>query len=671
MLRFHRFPLLLILCTFFSGYLHGQAWSGILSPGRAIDWSQAGSAHINDVRTQCVTTQCATVSGGTVTAASINAALASAPANTYVLIPAGTYAMSSGLTFNGRSNISLRGAGSNSTFLVFASSSNSGSCNGHDVCAMSSDLNYTQSPSNTATLSGTNGVSGSYTKGATSIILSSKTNLAVGNPIILDQLDDQSDTGGLYIGCEINQGDSSPACYFNNDGPSGYQRGSTTSTIRGQQQIVTVTSISGTGPYNIGITPGIYAPNYQTSHSPGAWWATNPVINDGIENLSLDHTSGGDGITFMNCSGCWVKGVRGIRSSATPTGWYHVGMLYSTHITVRDSYFYGYDGDAYGISSYSASDSLSVNNIVQRGGSPFFFNSDCEGCVAAYNFSLNATSSSTNWLSGSYMYHSIDLFTLLEGNIGAQVYADSFHGTHAFNTTFRNRFDGREQNNGNATSSSTIALRISSGARYNNAVGNVLGTAGYQTVYKDTPGSSLNNDLSVIDAGVYPETSTNDSLANPTSVFWGNWDVVTNGVRWNAAEVPSGLSSYANPVPASQTLPASFYLSSKPAWWPSTKAWPAIGPDVTGGNVGQCVGGTMATSACTSNSQCTGGGSCSVIAGGKVVSNPAMDCYLNTMGGPANGTGSALKFDAAACYSSSSSSGGVVNPPSGLTVIVH
>jgi hypothetical protein len=37
-------------------------------------------------------------------------------------------------------------------------------------------------------------------------------------------------------------------------------------------------------------------------------------------------------------------------------------------------------------------------------------------------------------------------------------------------------------------------------------------------------------------------------------------------------------------VPASQTLPSSFYLPSKPSWFGSV-AWPAIGPDVTGGNI--------------------------------------------------------------------------------------
>lgn len=657
-------PIVFLLFCCFSENLFAQAWSGVLHPSRAVDWSHVGASHINDNRTQCLTSQCGTVASGTVTAASINAALSSAPANSYVLIPAGTYTMSGGLTFSGKSNLTLRGAGSNSTFLVFTGSGTSDGCSGHDVCANSSDTSWWGAPSNTATWLGTNGVSGTYTKGATSIILSSVSNLSVGSPIILDQIDDQSDNGGLYVGCEFKDG--SAVCYA--EGPSGYQRGGgSLSSVRGQQQTVNVTSISGSGPYTVGITPGIYADNWLTGHSPGAWWASHPVFNDGVENVSLDHSHGADGISFWNCTGCWAKEVRGVRTTATSTGWYHFSGV-CNHCTVRDSYFYGYDGDAYGIMSKVGSDILSENNIVQRGGSPLFNDGDCEGCVAAYNFSINETSSSTSWQSSTFQYHSINLFFLQEANIGASLYADSFHGSHDLNTTFRNRFTGREQNNGTVTNSGTTPLRLNPATRYHNVIGNVLGTAGYHTIYKAT-NTSQNLDQSVIGAGIYPGyVSGADTLTDSTSMFWGNWDVVTNGVRWNSSEVPSGLSRYANPVPSNESLPASFYLNAKPSWWPSGKAWPPIGPDVTGGNVGQCTGGTMASASCTASSQCAGGGSCSVIAGGRVNSVPAMDCYLNTMGGPANGTGSALRFDAAACYSSN---GAGINPPSGLSAVAH
>jgi hypothetical protein len=640
-----------------------------------------------------VTSACNTVSGGSVTASTINAALASAPANTYVYVPAGTYTITSAITFNSQSNITLRGAGANSTFLVFSGITTD------DIYAQSSDTNYPGGPSNTANWLGTNGSSGTYTRGATSILLDNVTNLHVGSQLILDQIDTQSDNSGLYVGCERGSdlsGDSSNACYHG-AGPNGFERGeSALSTIRGQQQIVNVTSISGSSsPYTVGITPGIYGANYATGNSPGAWWASYPLQGDAVENISLDHTNGAAGILFFNCTNCWVKGIRGIRASSTATGWFQVGLQQCNHCTVRDSYFYGYEGDSYQVAVEVASDCLIENNILQWP-SASVWNSDCEGCVLDYNFQVNAWSNGSTFFGQSHWFHGVQLFALDEGNIGPGLYADSFHGTHDLNTQFRNRYDGREQNDGNVMSSGTIAMRMNPGTRYDNLIGNVLGTPGYHTVYESTPTSFGNIYKSVINLGTYPETYAGgctsdcapyDALTGPTSMFWGNWDNVTGTVRWcgnssdtgwsttcsSTSEVPTRLSQYANAVPrygdtgAGQSpMPASFIYASKPSWWPSGKAWPPIGPDVTGGNVGQCSGGTYDTSEAFSSSQCTGG-SFSAVAGGMVTSIPAMDCYFNVMGGVANGTGNPLAFNADSCYDEVAPPA----PPTNVSAIAH
>lgn len=675
---------LLFLLAAFSLSAHAQNWSGVLDPSRAVNWSSAG-ATISTSRTQCTTSACSTISaeaGGSITASQINSAIASAPANSYVLLPSGNISLSAGLIFNDVSNVTLRGAGSNSTFLSFSAGVN---CKGvtSNICVASGDINYWGGPSNTATWEGTSAV-GTYNKGDTQVILSSVANLQIGNPLILDQVDDQTDNGGLYVGCE--RPDGSAECYSGAN-PGGFERGeSALNTIRGQQQIVKVTSISGAGPYTVGITPGIYASNYSTAKSPGAWWATSPVQSDAIENLSIDNTGdGNDAILMFNCQGCWVKGIRSIVTSGTlPTGWFHVGWQICNHCTVRDSYFFGTGGDSYVVAEEIASDSLEENNIVQMPGFHHVYSSDCEGCVSGYNFTVNNIYvNSSAWLNASGFYHSIELFTLDEGNIASGDYLDSFHGTKVLNTLFRNRLDGREQNNGTNTTSSTMAIRLNPGARYANIVGNILGTPGYHTSYKSMSGSSTG----IVDCGAYPEVGmTPDSLSCSTSIFWGNWDNVTNAVRWcgnvsdpgwgttcaSTSEVPSGLSSYPNPVPVSTTLPASFYLSSKPSWWPSGKAWPLIGPDVTGGNVGQCSGGTYNSSEVTSSqsSQCSGGGG-TFTALSNVVSSPAMDCYFNVMGGVANGTGSALNFDPSLCYQSSSTSSTQPPSPTGLTGTLH
>lgn len=460
---------------------------------------------------------------------------------------------------------------------------------------------------------------------------------------------------------------------------------------RGQMQMVTVTSVSGTGPYTVGISPGIYAPNWRTSQQPQAWWSSNSVHNIGLESFSITPSTNSFGaVWWRNANNLWFKGMRVAgANTATPNNtWMGIGIEGCAHCEVRDSYFYAnlntttapdfFGTDSYVVGANGASDLLVENTIMQAPGSTLFYSADCEGCVAAYNFGPNARFAGSNtWNNGNNDHHAVVLFSLAEGNIGVGLYADSFHGTGAFNTQLRNRWDGREQNC-NATGAGSgspvpagcwimdthsVALILNPGRRYYNAIANVFGTPGYSTHYLVTPSSgTATENTSNINEGYYSEGSTNDSAVALTTMLWGNWDVATNNVRWNSAEVPSsGLPNgnlYANAVPtslctASIPCPASFVHSSKPAWWPSGKAWPPIGPEVTGGNVGQCSGGTYRSSEATSLSQCSGsGGAFAVVAGGRVTSIPAMDCYLNVMNGSPNGDETtALAFDPTACYS--------------------
>ena len=50
--------------------------------------------------------------------------------------------------------------------------------------------------------------------------------------------------------------------------------------------------------------------------------------------------------------------------------------------------------------------------------------------------------------------------------------------------------------------------------------------------------------------------------------------------------------------------------------------------------------------------------------GGHAYTIPAQDCYSNIMGGPADGTGNVLSFNAATCYSKPASA-------TNLTVVPH
>src|SRR6266568_6111029 len=119
---------LILLCL--STPAHAQLWSGILDPSRAVDWSQAGIPGGIPNRT----TICATLNPGA-SAAQINSAIAACPAGQVVFLNAGTYNLSTGVVFNNKNNVTLRGAGPNATFLIFTAGNNCGGLGGN-LCFM-------------------------------------------------------------------------------------------------------------------------------------------------------------------------------------------------------------------------------------------------------------------------------------------------------------------------------------------------------------------------------------------------------------------------------------------------------------------------------------------------------------------------------------------------------
>ena len=610
------FPLALILLCF-PAFSHAQLWSGILAPSRAIDWSRAGVEGGIPNRT----TVCSALSSGA-SASQINSAINACPAGQVVFLNAGTYNLSGMIDFNNNSDVTLRGAGADKTFLVFSAG---GSCRGlsADICVDNGDTNYSGGPSNTASWTG------GYGKGTTSITLSSTANLSVGNALVLDQLNDSSDTGNVWVCAATN------VC--SNDGPGGAARNN-----RDQQQLVTVTGISGN---TVTISPGLYMPNWRGSQSPGAWWATSVVKNDGVEDLSITNASGANGVVMFNALNCWVKGIRSLSSSRN-----HVWLYVSAHITITGSYFHGTQSSAsqsYGVETFGSSDNLIENNIFQAITAPMMGNGSESGTVWGYNFSINDLYTvSSNWMQpASYLHAAGTDNVLFEGNEDSGLIADQVHGTHNFITAFRNQLIGWESGKNNQT----VAVQLYTGARYFNIVGNVLGKSGYHNNYQDVTPSGTNGNTSIFtlgwsgNGGATDGCCVNDSLVVNSLMRWGNYDVVNNAIRFLTSEVPSGLGQFASLLPSSQVLTASFYNSSKPSWW-SSMPWPAIGPDVSGGNVANV--------------------------GGHAYMNPAMACYTNVMGGPSNGSGSALSFNANSCYGSGSTSQAPA-PPTGLSATVQ
>ncbi len=577
----------------------------------------------------------------------------------------------------------IRGAGANSTKLI-ATSFPSGNCAGEGsaVCIAASNWTYAgnsnvQPPSGSNQCQWTSG----YAQGSTNITLTSCGGAPpLNQTIILDQANDTSDTGGVYM-CDGSTSNCTVEGAYN---AAGRQIGG---VAHSQLQVTYITGVTslGSGSYSVTISPGVYFTNIRSGQSPGAWWP-GFIRNAGLENLTLDTSalSGASGLVFFSAYDSWAKGVTFLNCARSCVLFYQ-----TANSVVRDSYFYGAQSHAqtsYNIESDLSSGLLIENNIMQQPTTSVLFAYSTAGSVVDYNFSVDNLFADNTWTWGVNGSHATaNNLNLFEGNDIYRIDVDNGAGPGTQSTNFRNLYSGYEVGMPNSSTPITLAALT----RDWNVVGNVLGTPGYHTNYQGiaTATNSYSNAgliyQSIYDLGsggtggacslAPPQSTLCDPLTVTSLMRWGNYDVVNGATRWNSTEASPVANTYVNANfttsyfnSLSQTLPASLVYSSAPSWWPSGKAWPPVGPDVSTGNVGLCSGGTYAGWQAISSSQCTGGTLSSAWAS-HAVSIPAMDCYLNTMGGPPNGSGSALSFNASACYSgSSASTGSTVGSPTGL-----
>lgn len=544
-------------------FVTAQAATNIISTARSADWSTAGASIVNR------TTVCSSLTASA-TAAQINTAIANCLAGQVVSLAAGTYTLTAGLLFQ-RDNVTLRGAGPNATFLNITATNGCGGITAR-LCVRGTALNDLDAPGNVA-----NWTAG-YAKGTSVITLSSVANLAVGSILILDQLDDgTTDTTTIWIG------DTAGVHCLDCSSPS---RGGN----RAQQQVATVKAISGA---SVTIDPPVIWPNFTSGKSPQAWYPSNGAARTGvgIENLAIDTPDSGTAIaqtvTFYNATSSWMKNVR-----MTHVGEKAVRIYQATHITIRDSYIFDKQGsdasqegsESYGVDVFMGSLNLIENNIAEHITSPLM----CESGVAnvyAYNYTRDDfyKVSDTSWAQASSYNHGVCAYNLYEGNHGFGFISDVVHSSNYFHTNFRNRYEGWES----PRTLQTVPIHIYAANRYQNVVGNVLGTNSYHTRYESFPTDATNCNRSIYALGWGGNCGGGGGIANKpdtraTLFRWGNYDTVNDASRFVVTEVPSAGANYPNAVPSDNLLPSSLYLPAKPAYFGSMP-WPAIGPDVTGG----------------------------------------------------------------------------------------
>jgi hypothetical protein len=406
-------------------------------------------------------------------------------------------------------------------------------------------------------------------------------------------------------------------------------------------------------------------PHFRSAKTPNAIWgdgAEQALQWAGVEDLSVNYTSIDTGIEMINASNVWVKGVRIVYNGSSAN--FSIMMANVVFATLRSNYIYNPSGLAqasYPMQCIGCGAMRIENNICQGTGCALVSNGSFSNSVFAYNFTPGHDGP-------GYVRHGAgEAMNLIEGNITKGIWTDVQEGTGHFLTAFRNALIGNRYNVGGASNIES-AFMFASHSRFNNVIGNVMGDGSFWTTYQGQSNGGCNTPSNMYDLGGTScggGSISSDARVAATLFRWGNWDEITStspttngdqtGTRWcgnssntgwstrcaSSSEVPSGIANFSNPIPSTESLPASLYYTARPAWWPGTKPWPAIGPDVSGGNIPNL--------------------------GGHAFMNPAADCYFNVMGGPTGGGGSALSFNAAACYPTSSAS--APSAPSNLRIV--
>lgn len=686
--------------------LHAAAqWTGILPQSRTAPWAYSGvlGGIPSDGWSQCTNAQCQAVTsaGAAATASQIQTALSNAPANTYVQLAAGTYTMTTGICVTGANNVELRGAGANQTVLNFtgAASCANGAANPSFIGFQSSDGTYPgqsglvsyginppiQGASTITVLSGSittsNGVAPNVVAGQTLAFIDQCISGYSGLPC-----SGTANDNGNWFDCNAQFiSPSGPGCAYN--GSDGGRPN------RDTLEIVGISAVSCSGSTcTVTLDSPIVHPNWSAGNTPQVWFVQGSH-NVGFRDFRVD--GAGDpsshvGPNFYNVENGWAQGL-----AVTNVNYLGIWMLQVSHISVVDNYIYnigmhttcsGGNCDPWGIKDNEGTYDLFQNNIVQdvrvcaaNGDGP------ATGDVTAYNFCVyNEDGGEQVWQ--SFVQHSGgDDLDLYEGNIGPQYDLDQVHGSHLGNVAFRNFFEGWEScsqaNCGGGTKNQvTNGILDLNFDRYNSFVANVVGPypPNTPTQYQILNASGYYNfSLTpyVMGAGNQGSTPTMpaDPIASQTAMRWGNYDFFNSAALYctgsgsgtpaaKCIEDERGIdtSQYAGMTTPSSSFPASFYLSSQPSWWTSGIPFPPIGPDISGGNLGVCLGtlntrGQFAGVPATSASQCAGQGIAASGLAGKVNAIPAMNCYLNTMNGPPDGvTSGPLSFSRTACYGSNS-----------------
>jgi hypothetical protein len=540
----------------------------------------------------CANVAAATYGNGAKDAtAGIQAAIEACPAGEVVLLSAGIFTINGGNLLLIDKGITLRGMGPAQTTLQKTDGAKPGVEAQGPHPSPVVILGPSRWADNTGGFARSTALTADAAKGGYSITVASTSGLHPGQTVLLDELSgaawqtDPCGRGQIWAapdwrvvwqlhkpGQPMDDALKLPANAANQDAFGWFSR-----IDRPTAEIKQIAGISGN---TITFSTPIHI-SYRTSHTAQlSSYSMQRTAGAGIEELKVVGGDNGN-IRFQWCDACWAR-------SIDNTQWHDEGFAVdlSFRTEIRDSYVHDAawaqpGGGGYAISlSHGSSEVLVENSIIMKANKVMVVRSSGAGSVFGYNYVDDGyINTNGGWievgLNASHMAGSHHV--LFEGNYSFNFDSDMTHGSVIYHTIFRNYLTGLRAPFNNQLGGALIddanqpnhkPIRAAGGQAYSywdTFVGNVLGSPGRVSswVYEGFKGIPTIWLLGWDSWPPYP----NDPNVAATTVRHGNYDYVTNSVVWD-------------PRITDHTLPASLYLTQKPAFFNAGKGyiWPWVDP---------------------------------------------------------------------------------------------
>lgn len=396
-------------------------------------------------------------------------------------------------------------------------------------------------------------ISSGASKGSTNITLVSTLagDLAVGQPFVVTATND-----------------------WNYVHPFGYEPGTPTpwagdapdtpATARNQGETVRLTSISGN---DITFWPPL-ASHYSTTPARITYvpsWQYQPIEYVGVENMAIGVPTNAPGLLFESSNNSWVSNVTFRIFGNEQAAVFGFNMNY--RVTVQRCTFSGFSALPAALDIRNdCSGWLVENNWFKDIYQAVIFTSRGNNHVVAGNYSHNLGAGTAEYIT----HGSHKSFIYWAHNRGIGMWSDDVHGSASHGVWFRDWLLG--------VSGATEygSMHFDQFNYSNSIVATVLGysaLAGF--IYEKSPPTAPSTRSLIwwdyVGAGVF---ATQDN---------GGMHAKDSAVVHNLVTYESGSATIRTDPTRTTTMTNCYYYGApKPAWWPASLAYPAIGPDVSG-----------------------------------------------------------------------------------------